>query len=107
SFFFNHSPPTDIYTLSLHDALPISSPFAPALTKKIKSQASKLKQIPNLKRRQETQTRRTSVWDFLLHSGFEICLTFGACILKSRSEEHTSELQSLAYLVCRLLLEKK
>src|SRR2546425_6218191 len=30
-----------------------------------------------------------------------------ACVVTSRSEEHTSELQSLAYLVCRLLLEKK
>src|SRR5687767_15652641 len=31
----------------------------------------------------------------------------GSCLRKVRSEEHTSELQSLAYLVCRLLLEKK
>src|SRR5687767_15293044 len=31
----------------------------------------------------------------------------GRCVVEGRSEEHTSELQSLAYLVCRLLLEKK
>src|SRR2546425_2548206 len=34
-------------------------------------------------------------------------MTFGPALRSSRSEEHTSELQSLAYLVCRLLLEKK
>src|SRR2546423_9219699 len=33
-----------------------------------------------------------------------VCLSFSR---RARSEEHTSELQSLAYLVCRLLLEKK
>src|SRR5256885_13673331 len=66
-FFFNDTATTEIYTLSLHDALPISPP--------------------------------------------------GACCIRdchrlsrpgqSRSEEHTSELQSPCNLVCRLLLEKK
>src|SRR5258707_8495608 len=73
-FFFNDTATTEIYTLSLHDALPIS---------------------------------RQSVWHCVLsrlycqrrrgsHSG-----------RSRRSEEHTSELQSRQYLVCRLLLEKK
>src|SRR5229473_8681061 len=65
-FFFNDTATTEIYTLSLHDALPISEP-----------------------------SRR--------HGGTGRCLRSGC----RRSEEHTSELQSLAYLVCRLLLEKK
>src|SRR5229473_8088504 len=71
-FFFNDTATTEIYTLSLHDALPICSrPCAAA--------ASERYTCP------WTRARRCS----------------------RRSEEHTSELQSLAYLVCRLLLEKK
>src|SRR5205823_14176479 len=79
-FFFNDSATSEIYTLSLHDALPI---FA----------------FEN--------------WMGLLP---KLCLRGVAdpassvnrrCRISHRSEEHTSELQSLAYLVCRLLLEKK
>src|SRR3712207_6982816 len=69
-FFFNDTATTEIYTLSLHDALPISG--APAALS------------PEEKRELDR-----------LLSGF------------GRSEEHTSELQSRQYLVCRLLLEKK
>src|SRR5205823_14566279 len=77
-FFFNDTATTEIYTLSLHDALPIS-----------------------------------------LHNMSKGFVGTRCCILRmlsltpwpgreaERSEEHTSELQSLAYLVCRLLLEKK
>src|SRR5437763_7093251 len=80
-FFFNDTATTEIYTLSLHDALPIS------------------------------------------HAGRRHCLAVDvvgdiACCIDAldrggggpglhRSEEHTSELQSPMYLVCRLLLEKK
>src|SRR5687767_15531483 len=38
---------------------------------------------------------------------YQLLFTFGLALIINRSEEHTSELQSLAYLVCRLLLEKK
>src|SRR5258707_12024500 len=69
SFFFNDTATTEIYTLSLHDALPISRGASPA---------------PRSPRSRST----------------------GPCT-SSRSEEHTSELQSRQYLVCRLLLEKK
>src|SRR4030067_3461053 len=69
-FFFNDTATTEIYTLSLHDALPIFSAVSV-----ISRSLSKL------------QFRNFS-------QGF------------ARSEEHTSELQSLAYLVCRLLLAK-
>src|SRR5438445_4485158 len=70
-FFFNDTATTEIYTLSLHDALPISCPLPFALGPD-----------PALK-------------PVVATTGFK------------RSEEHTSELQSRQYLVCRLLLEKK
>src|SRR5215217_9504269 len=72
-FFFNDTATTEIYTLSLHDALPICRPAARA-------------------RQRQSQLRRRPV---LAPAGH------------GRSEEHTSELQSRQYLVCRLLLEKK
>src|SRR5262245_66612192 len=79
-FFFNDTAPTEIYTLSLHDALPISS--AGLLTAKT---------VLHLEQRTFTPAGPAAV-------------TFSSAI---RSEEHTSELQSLRHLVCRLLLEKK
>src|SRR3712207_7359741 len=77
-FCFNDTATTEIYTLSLHDALPI-------YRIRIKLQF--------LHFRKELR---------VLHRGFECS---PEC-LHSRSEEHTSELQSRQYLVCRLLLEK-
>src|SRR5262250_3936953 len=67
-FFFNDTATTEIYTLSLHDALPIRS------------------QAGSCPRSSQLQCSRSR---------------------PGRSEEHTSELQSPMYLVCRLLLEKK
>src|SRR5687767_15553126 len=76
TFFFNDTATTEIYTLSLHDALPISAGCA--------SRAPPAAAGPARRAPRRSPDR--------------------SC---SRSEEHTSELQSLAYLVCRLLLEKK
>src|SRR2546425_6889152 len=76
-FFFNDTATTEIYTLSLHDALPICHPAAAAV-------------IP-------VELIAVGADDALLVRRPP----------EGRSEEHTSELQSLAYLVCRLLLEKK
>src|SRR3712207_7886495 len=81
-FFFNDTATTEIYTLSLHDALPIF-PFIPG-----RSLASSTSPTPRF--------RGTN-------SGSERC---GDIPKARRSEEHTSELQSRQYLVCRLLLEK-
>src|SRR2546425_2672746 len=78
-FFFNDTATTEIYTLSLHDALPISA--ARGQRSGFASRTNTLLSIP-----------------MLFFMGIESSV---------RSEEHTSELQSLAYLVCRLLLEKK
>src|SRR3712207_8873741 len=81
-FFFNDTATTEIYTLSLHDALPIS----------------------RRARAPRSRAPRSHPWR-------------GCCSpsrlpprpqhRRGRSEEHTSELQSRQYLVCRLLLEKK
>src|SRR5205823_10238805 len=83
SFFFNHPATTEIYTLSLHDALPISA-------RRVHETAAAF-----------DEHRGTAQDRGLLRS------EFGERRYVLRSEEHTSELQSLAYLVCRLLLEKK
>src|SRR5437867_9510401 len=76
-FFFNDTPPTDIYTLSLHDALPIY------LIGYVRHGISHL--FDNVEARSARIVFNPS----------------------KRSEEHTSELQSPYDLVCRLLLEKK
>src|SRR3712207_6857377 len=79
-FFFNDTATTEIYTLSLHDALPICClPRCPA------------------SRRWLSSTGPSSSASSLSP----------ASVIRVRSEEHTSELQSRQYLVCRLLLEKK
>src|SRR5436189_5107899 len=88
-FFFNDTATTEIYTLSLHDALPISP-----LQGDPRSQAA----LPCCLR---SRTCR---------SGSAASPPSPRSILETavkRSEEHTSELQSPMYLVCRLLLEKK
>src|SRR2546430_13437735 len=93
-FFFNDTATTAIYTLSLHDALPICkmrSHFLPPLSDSIHAFYRRYKSIS----REEGPVEEVS--DLL---GFGVHL-------RDRSEEHTSELQSQSNLVCRLLLEKK
>src|SRR5205085_12344016 len=80
-FFFNDTATTEIYTLSLHDALPISCGRARRGGRGGPSRSRSRARRP---RRRARSPRRAS-----------------------RSEEHTSELQSQSNLVCRLLLEKK
>src|SRR5258706_7369606 len=89
-FFFNDTATTEIYTLSLHDALPISTTGPQALTATIPVQC-----FDPVAASLVDPTKA----NFLPGSG-------GASS-QTRSEEHTSELQSLTNLVCRLLLEKK
>src|SRR5205823_13699820 len=91
-FFFNDTATTEIYTLSLHDALPISQR---GLRGRGGGRGGRLRlRRPRAGRRPRVPGRAVRH----LHPG-------GGP--GPRSEEHTSELQSLAYLVCRLLLEKK
>src|SRR6266568_9338966 len=77
-FFFNDTATTEIYTLSLHDALPISPPGEPL------DRGARPRWSPGARYLAERRDGRPQ-----------------------RSEEHTSELQSQFHLVCRLLLEKK
>src|SRR2546425_5202611 len=97
-FFFNDTATTEIYTLSLHDALPISTRRAYVDSSKERSS----KPIENVLRR--FTWRRANIATVVESSPPERNTPSGT---SERSEEHTSELQSLAYLVCRLLLEKK
>src|SRR3712207_8213024 len=92
--FFNDTATTEIYTLSLHDALPISG----------------RRRTPG--RRPGTCPPRSSGKWFRRCWGKgrrRACCSAGGSRPErtGRSEEHTSELQSRQYLVCRLLLEKK
>src|SRR2546427_8906148 len=87
-FFFNDTATTEIYTLSLHDALPISptNTFPP----------------PGAHARRSWYRRRTAN-----RAPESPRATRSSPRTAMRSEEHTSELQSQSNLVCRLLLEKK
>src|SRR2546429_6477303 len=90
-FFFNDTATTEIYTLSLHDALPISDRMMPASW---------------------FLTKDMAVFGFVVcrssifrPPGISRCTV--ARIASGRSEKHTSELQSRLHIVCRLLLVKK
>src|SRR2546427_13278768 len=89
-FFFNDTATTEIYTLSLHDALPIWWRTRPRST--------------SGRRCSRSPSRATCVSPRRRALGSRLCCT--TCN-RLRSEEHTSELQSQSNLVCRLLLEKK
>src|SRR5205823_15033526 len=92
--YFHETPTSDIYTLSLHDALPICA--------------------RGVQEEDDMAEKKSARPTFRLAAALATVLA-GVCMLAAtaqaktlrRSEEHTSELQSLAYLVCRLLLEKK
>src|SRR5258705_9239346 len=96
-FFFNDTATTEIYTLSLHDALPISvfrmGGFRPFVTEACVIQTSPEGDVVGAAPEYEARAVGQKD-DHILQ-------------LRVRSEEHTSELQSLRHLVCRLLLEKK
>src|SRR5438045_8357453 len=93
-FFFTDTAPTEIYTLSLHDALPISAEGIATVAR---------------------ETGVPVIFGVLTVDSMEQALARcggkeghkGEESARARSEEHTSELQSLRHLVCRLLLEKK
>src|SRR2546430_13628842 len=95
-FFFNDTATTEIYTLSLHDALPIlvklQELFGLADTPRINGTPVTFELLSPAGRPVQVTRDLRSFWN-------------GA--YQERSEEHTSELQSQSNLVCRLLLEKK
>src|SRR2546427_42182 len=101
-FFFNDTATTEIYTLSLHDALPISDAKC----------ADCLKLGADHAINYRTQDFAAEVQRITEGRGVDVILDmvaggYVAREVQSRSEEHTSELQSQSNLVCRLLLEKK
>src|SRR2546429_3716023 len=97
-FFFNDTATTEIYTLSLHDALPIS------LQDDDSGGRCNARVTVRLPRTGDYTIVVTSSEKFAT-GRFALAVAAGA--KPKRSEEHTSELQSRLHLVCRLLLEKK
>src|SRR5687768_18361828 len=93
-FLFNDTATTEIYTLSLHDALPIFSPNSKEIHGK-----------PNWNVGLNPIAHRVFSPDFI--NACSNIFKKWLLIVILRSEEHTSELQSRLHLVCRLLLEKK
>src|SRR2546427_9977605 len=93
-FFFNDTATTEIYTLSLHDALPIferATPRSPA--------AHRLPSGP--------AANASTYWSGSRPRTCWAVVAPAESVISPRSEEHTSELQSQSNIVCRLLLEKK
>src|SRR5688572_31932998 len=88
---------TRIYTLSLHDALPISA-LELGIGEPPQQPQRRLGRGPALHQRERVGHH---------HGAESAVLLIGVDDLDGRSEEHTSELQSQSNLVCRLLLEKK
>src|SRR2546430_8402844 len=90
-FFFNDTATTEIYTLSLHDALPISRRrrYCP-----VDCLSTSVRTAP-------------CQWDWRRAAWAASAWLHLPGAYQARSEEHTSELQSQSNLVCRLLLEKK
>src|SRR2546427_6576244 len=99
SLFFNDTATTEIYTLSLHDALPILSESAGSASDPVtESEPRDRSSLPPHRSSRTTRPRAMTLR----------CLALTRrCSRQARSEEHTSELQSQSNLVCRLLLEKK
>src|SRR5439155_25390855 len=100
-FFFHDPPPPDLYTLSLHDALPICLGLDP-----LGGQGFHPDRPDAVRARRDHPLPRRRHLDLPLHGDApprERVVTAST----DRSEEHTSELQSRGHLVCRLLLEKK
>src|SRR5260221_2151857 len=99
-FFFNDTATTEIYTLSLHDALPICvvvGKIDRGLGREAKRIAVCLLPVDQMRQK---GLHRLLVADEVVVNEIEMAAI-------TRSEEHTSELQSHSDLVCRLLLEKK
>src|SRR5256885_9612835 len=84
-FFFNDTATTEIYTLSLHDALPICSLTGSTGSSRVRDELKQCALVDDSATRSNDRSE----------------------VKNGRSEEHTSELQSPCNLVCRLLLEKK
>src|SRR5690606_41456772 len=101
-FLFNVTATTEIYTLSLHDALPIYALKTPV--HQDTNTSSLRSDVCPEPENSAPATQSPSVIDLPATQGQSVSITEAHI---ARSEEHTSELQSRENLVCRLLLEKK
>src|SRR3712207_8300503 len=102
-FFFNDTATTEIYTLSLHSALPISATsnrFASRVCVPARAAWSASSRRPSRARLRVSRSRA-------FHSQRPGSSASRGPASSVRSEEQTSELQSRQYLVCRLLLDRK
>src|SRR3712207_6859783 len=109
-FFFNDTATTEIYTLSLHDALPICTKNSTVSRTIARFSSSVVRSASRTCRTSDFATRQTtgvSASSRARTCGSSSTRTPALRVAPNRSEEHTSELQSRQYLVCRLLLEKK
>src|SRR5688572_32687039 len=97
SFFFNDPATPELYTLSLHDALPIFW----------RTWLNEVARIDPADPRPEPWYVNAQIFRFFMPWTVWFSLGLITAAVSLRSEEHTSELQSQSNLVCRLLLEKK
>src|SRR5206468_10570928 len=100
TFFFNEPAPPELYTLSLHDALPIFRDLAEAALRGEPDHGA-----DRLGHAREQADVHYVLGQLVAHLGRDQAGV--NAVHPDRSEEHTSELQSRSDLVCRLLLEKK
>src|SRR5439155_25985792 len=104
--FLTDTPTTEIYTLSLHDALPISKLAHGHVKGNARARGMLVED-----EREHTAVKRPILVRSAGSAFAQACLTAPWTRIGNhrgeRSEEHTSELQSRGHLVCRLLLEKK
>src|SRR5205823_14289827 len=102
-----YPPPPPINTLSLHDALPIFRCPAKAATLLVSHASGRASAVPRTSNTRQRNASSTHCSNFNRRRFFRIAWSRYSIAAQrtTRSEEHTSELQSLAYLVCRLLLE--
>src|SRR5690349_21426793 len=104
-FFFTDAATTEIYTLSLHDALPISSKGRARRARSGSKSSATVWENRRLRDARDTHRMTTSITTIRLTLPLPPSINEQYVVV--RSEEHTSELQSRRDLVCRLLLEKK
>src|SRR5207244_6267661 len=100
-FLFTDPPPACLSPLSLHDALPISSPAQHFDARRARIASHPRRELGDFRSRGLDETRAACA------RAFAVLLLANGGGRGDRSEEHTSELQSPDHLVCRLLLEKK
>src|SRR5205085_11282052 len=107
ALYVSHAVATEIYTLSLHDALPISALIHADVVNRhlLREDCGRVGVAGPVAADRFVEKQEERVVEDPLRARGQVCGR--ARLVELRSEEHTSELQSQSNLVCRLLLEKK